>query len=422
MKRTPTISVGGITLDTPRFLPVLLGSDAKVYGMARSFHEAYGVSSSAIAKGSLSATANSDIVTMEIVEPGLDDDGVFVDTLLAFADTQPADLPLLLVPCGDRYIKMVIRNQDALRDRYEFEVMDHDLYERLGTKEHFYEICETYGFAYPRTGIATYEDHETIEAPFDFPMIIKPDNSVAYWNCSFPGKKKVFIASSEEEFRAILKAIYGSSYKDSLILQEYIPGDDSGMRVANCYCGKDGKVKLAAVGQVLLEEHSPEGIGSYAAIISSREDEVTERIKAFLEDIGYVGFANFDMKYDPRDGSFKLFEINLRMGRASYYVTAAGYNLATYLVDDILLDKELGYTQATNEVLWTMVPLGVIEKYVQDPALKERAVRLAREGKMIRSMWYPKDGNLKRRLWFVRNQLNYYRKYAKHFGKKGFFE
>ena len=66
-------------------------------------------------------------------------------------------------------------------------------------------------------------------------MIIKPSNSVAYWNCRFPHKKKVFVAENKEEFDAILEAIYSSSYKDHLILQEYIPGDDSNMRVMNCY-------------------------------------------------------------------------------------------------------------------------------------------------------------------------------------------
>ena len=401
------------------FIPVLLGSDVNVYGMARSFHEAYGIPSVAIGKGRLNATSNSRIVSVEVVEPNLEDDEVFCKTLIDFAGRYPKEQTLLLVPCGDNYIKLLVRNQDKLRPYYRFECISEELLMRLSIKESFYEVCTEHGFAFPKTTACSYENYKTVELPFDFPVIIKPSNSVAYWNCKFPHKKKVFVAQNKEEFTAILNAIYGSSYKDHLILQEYIPGDDSQMRVMNCYCGSDKKVKLIALGQALLEEHSPEGIGSYAAIINTRDDTPAQQMKDFLEGIGYVGFANFDMKLDPRDGTYKLFEMNLRQGRSSFFVTASGYNLAKWLVDDVIYHKEQPLTIADNKVLWSIIPKGVISRYVADESLKTQAKALIREGKYCQSLYYKPDLSMKRRIGWLKNQFHYYQKYKRYFGNKG---
>ena len=228
----------------------------------------------------------------------------------------------------------------------------------------------------------------------------------------------MFIAENKEEFDAIVAAIYGSTYQDHLIVQEYIPGDDSHMRVMNCYSGKDKKVRLMALGQALLEEHSPEGIGSYAAIIPAQDRQLSKQIKAFLEDIGYVGFANFDFKFDSRDGQYKIFEINPRQGRSSFFVTAEGYNLAQYLVEDVLLDKPVDCTIANGETLWTLIPKQLIFEYVQDEELKKKARQLLRKRKLCRSVYYKKDRYFKRWIYFQKNQASYFKKYARYFGNK----
>lgn len=398
-------------------LPVLLGSDANVYGMARSFYMEYGVTSLAIGKGALAATANSRLVKMAVVEPNLEDDAVFVRTLTDFAKAHTGKT-LVLVSCGDNYTGLMARARAALEPYYKFACPTPELVAELDTKEFFYQACERHGLSYPRTFGCTNENYKTVELPFPFPCIIKASNSVAYWNCRFPHKKKVFVAYNKEEFDAITAAIYSSSYQDNLVLQEYIPGDDNCMRVLNCYSGLDHKVKLMALGRPLLEEQTPEGIGNYAAIMNVRDDELMEKMKAFLEDVGWEGFSNFDMKYDARDGKYKLFEMNPRQGRSSFFVTASGYNLAKWLVEDVVEHKEQGLTIADAHHLWMIAPAGIIKKYLKDEALLAEAKELMRQGKVSHQLFCKEDAGLKRRIWYIKNQLNNYRKYKRYFGNK----
>ena len=402
------------------FLPILLGSDMNAYGMARAFYEAYGLKAVVLGRSHLTPTQDSRILHFQQIED-LNSQEVFVGAMEKVASQYP-DKKLLLLACGDDYAKLIIKNKPKLQQWFTVPYIDETLMDQILLKENFYKMCEKYGFKYPGTTTVTAEDYESFTPPFDYPIILKASNSVEYWACQFPGKKKVFIAHDEAEKTAILKAIYSSTYQDTMIVQEFIPGDDSYMRVLNAYVGKDGKVKLMCLGNPILEEHSPEGIGSYAAIVATYDKESMDQVRFFLEDIGYTGFANFDMKYDVRDKQYKLFEINLRNGRSSYYVTAAGYNLMKYVADDHMLNIKQNVTYADNEHLWMIIPKGVLFKYASNEKLKLKAKSLIREGKYTNSLFFNQDMNVKRWTKLTLNSLNYYRKYKKYFNNKGLSE
>ena len=76
---------------------------------------------------------NSHIVEVQTVEPRLEEDEVFVSTLKKFAEHY-SGMRLLLVPCGDNYIKMLVRNQEKLRGIYEFECIDEALLMRFRSR------------------------------------------------------------------------------------------------------------------------------------------------------------------------------------------------------------------------------------------------------------------------------------------------
>ena len=132
-----------------------------------------------------------------------------------------------------------------------------------------------------------------------------------------------------------------------------------------------------------------------------------------LEDLHFTGFSNFDIKYDQRDGKYKAFEINCRQGRSNYYVTGAGYNLAKYLVEDVIEHKPCALTVTQNRHLWWVIPPKVAYDYV-NPRYHQEMRALIRAGADSHSLVYGQDAGLKRRLRIWKNHLGNLKRFQQY--------
>jgi len=404
-----------------KFLPVILGSDENAYGISRAFHEKYNIIPTVLCKQILVAARYSKIIDIHQID-NFDVEKICIDNIIKIAEEKLKEYEkLILVPCSDYYIEFVVKNKDIIGKYFCNKFISFDLLQKFVTKEKFYQICDKYNLSYPKTVICEKKDRLNIlnSLSFDFPIIVKANNSNSYdfLHSKFDGKKKVFFVNTKEEYTDIVNNMNKSDYNDNLIIQDFIPGDDTSMRVLNCYSDNNGKVKLMCLGQPVIEEYSPLALGNYAAIMTDYNKEIFEKIKNFLEDIKYVGFSNFDMKFDTKSEEYKLFEINPRQGRSSFFVTSSGYNLAEFLVDNCVYEKNLDIVYADTDRLWLSVPKKIIYNYVGNKEVLDRAKRLIKEKKYAYTLLYKKDINLKR---FLRIKL-YYQKHIKEY-KQYFFK
>ena len=357
------------------FLPIILGSDENAYGTARLFQEAYHVAPLLLCTQQLVPTRHSHLFTCRVI-PGFEREDVFPGALLDVLKQCAQDYEkLLVIPCSDYYTGLLCRHYNQFEGLIANRFIPDELLETFDTKDKFYALCEEFGMDYPKTVVAAPEERESIadRLPFGFPIVVKPENSNAldYLRCHFEGQKKVFFFDTKEQYLEMIRSMNASDYRGKLILQEFIPGGDDAMRVLNSYSDLTGHVRAMCLGQPVLEYYDPKSVGNYAAILSRGDQTLYERMQAFLEKLGYVGFSNIDMKYDRRTGRYVLFEINPRLGRSSYFCRAAGLNMMKLLTDDVVYGKREECVYNHTVSLWQNVPDGILRRYVKDPALAE---------------------------------------------------
>lgn len=203
------------------FILVALGGDINTYSVARAFYEQYQVKTYVFGKYPSGPSYNSKI-TEYSANPNNDHDDFFLQNINGFAKKH-ADKKIVAIGCGDNYVALLSRHKKELADNIIAPYIDFDLMDRLQHKKLFYELCEKHGIDYPGTIVYTKDMGLDFEMNFQYPVVLKPSDSVSYWEHSFASQKKVYIVDTREELNQAISDVYGAGYEDAMIIQDTIP-------------------------------------------------------------------------------------------------------------------------------------------------------------------------------------------------------
>jgi len=396
-------------------LPVILGGDTGVYPIGREFHEAYGIKSVCVVPEPISMVKNSRIFDVERTEALGKEDIVRAVTGLAERNPQKT---LLLIANTDGMIKRISDVSSQLPSNVTCCVPPAGPMERVSNKVEFAKLCDEFGLLTPKTQVVDLSiPGDVAPSQIPFPLVAKPAVSAEYTSFIFKGCKKVYFVQSQEELDAVWSQMREVGFEGTFLVQELIPGDDTYMGSITLYVDSNGKTTMFGAAHVLLEDHSPSMLGNPVAMITHEVPELWRGTAAMLESIGWQGFANFDVKTDPRDGRELLFEVNPRIGRNSYYNLAGGVNPMECLVDDLVDGKAIEPRVVDQEVLYTMVPVSLLRRYVRDEKLKARLEQLIADGKVFDPQRYAEDRSLRRTTIVTLTEINQVRKFNRYYPK-----
>ena len=399
-------------------LPVIIGGDFGVYGIGRCFNEAFGCRCICVGSQPTESITRSHFFDVRHVSAHATD-AQLLDTLMTIAGEHP-DKKLILMANHDIFSAFVARNMDKLSRHYALPFPNLEVMNRLTDKAEFARACERAGIDTPGTVVvdfsdATNEAWVAPEIPFTFPVVAKAANGEPYDVLEFEGKRKIWFIDTPAELAKLWETLKKAGFRDTFLVQELVPGDNTAMRSITAYVDSRGEVTLIGSARVLLGDHAPTMIGNPVAMITADFPQLWADACALLTENGYRGFANFDVKIDPRDGRALFFEVNPRIGRNNWYMAAAGANPMIPMVADLIDGQACEQTQATDEILYTLVPDSLLLRYITDSDLRGRVKRIIREGRRFDLLLTPTEKDLRRNLIVWLQKQNHRRKFARYY-------
>ncbi|WP_336114140.1 carboxylate--amine ligase [Streptomyces sp. PTD9-10] len=267
-----------------------------------------GVPMYAITEDAYTPAAASRYLERAFVWPttGAEEPGRLVEGLLRIG--RRIGRPTVLVPTDEEAAVLIAEHQDDLAGPFLFPRVDPALPRRLASKQGLHELCAEHGIASPAAAFPeSYDEVVAFADTSRFPVVAK--NREAFVRRSRPAVNGTTRIATREGLLALARD-WGE--QPGVILQEYLPREEAEDWIVHACFDADAN-PLALFTGVKVRSWPPHaGMTANAYVVDN--PELADLAARFVKQIGFTGIIDLDLRFDRRDGQYKLLDFNPRMG------------------------------------------------------------------------------------------------------------
>ena len=286
-------------------------------GIVRSFGRR-GIPVVYLDSGPRSIVSYSRYIKQRIKCPSADEsEDEFIRVLLDFGGRIDNKMVLICTLDGD--VLALSRHKRELEQFYYVPMPEFDTVEKLVYKRNFYRLLAEMGIPHPKTWFPQNLDQVRVMGrEIAYPYIVKPSYSPTFqWKFGL----KCFVVNSTQDLGRAVDRLEGRGI--DVVIQEIIPGRG----VYEFFTYLPGESEPLGVCGWDKIRYYPTDFGSGTFCESVWHREAVERGLQFLKAIGYCGMASVELKKDPRDGEYKLLEVNARVTLQHRLAAACGVDI-----------------------------------------------------------------------------------------------
>ena len=257
--------------------------------------------------------------------PDPQDEESFVSFLAALGDE--LDEPAPVFPTHDEPLNAIARAGDRLGERFRFPFPGWEVLSRIQSKRGQLETAERVGIPVPRwTAPGSPAEARAAADELGYPVLVKPSSTEGFKRRF--GRQAFRCGGGEEVERA-----YGEAEPYEPLVQELVPGGDEELYTLGCYLAADGEPLGLFCGRKLRQ--TPPVVGTCRVGEAVWVDEVVEQGLRLLRELGHTGLSQVEFKRDPRDGAYRLMEVNPRLWQWHGLAAACGVDLPRIAYEDL---------------------------------------------------------------------------------------